>query len=42
VVLRLGGLLRPPDTLARLAGDEFVVVGEDLDSTGRFLGVNAR
>ncbi len=31
---RLGGLLRPPDTVARLAGDEFVVICEDLQSTG--------
>jgi diguanylate cyclase (GGDEF)-like protein len=28
---RISGLLRPADTLARLSGDEFVIVCEDLD-----------
>ena len=31
VAQRLSSLLRPADTLARLAGDEFVVICEDLD-----------
>ena len=28
---RIGGLLRPADTLARLAGDEFIILCDDLD-----------
>jgi diguanylate cyclase (GGDEF)-like protein len=39
---RLGGLLRPPDTLARLSGDEFVAVCEDLDSTDHAGAIGAR
>ncbi len=32
---RLTGLLRPGDTLARLAGDEFVILCEDLDDVAQ-------
>ena len=32
---RLTDVLRPGDTLARLAGDEFVILCEDLDDTGQ-------
>jgi diguanylate cyclase (GGDEF)-like protein len=32
VAQRLGALLRPGDTLARMAGDEFVILCEDLDT----------
>lgn len=32
---RLTGLLRPGDTLARLAGDEFVILCEDLDEVAQ-------
>jgi diguanylate cyclase (GGDEF)-like protein len=35
VARRLSALLRPADTLARLAGDEFVVLLEDLESEGQ-------
>ena len=42
VATRLGSLLRPPDTLARLAGDEFVAVCEDLDSTGHAAAIGDR
>ncbi len=31
VAERIGGLLRPGDTLARLAGDEFIILCEDLE-----------
>jgi diguanylate cyclase (GGDEF)-like protein len=31
VAERIGGLLRPGDTLARLAGDEFIILCDDLD-----------
>jgi diguanylate cyclase (GGDEF)-like protein len=31
VAERIGGVLRPADTLARLSGDEFVVLCEELD-----------
>ncbi len=34
VAKRLTGLLRPGDSLARLSGDEFVVLCEDLDHAG--------
>jgi diguanylate cyclase (GGDEF)-like protein len=39
---RLSALLRPEDTLARLAGDEFVVLCEDLDSTAQADAIGAR
>jgi len=42
VARRLTGLLRPPDTLARLAGDEYVVTCEDLDSTSHAAAIGAR
>ena len=35
VAQRLTGLLRPGDTLARLSGDEFVILCEDLDEEGQ-------
>ena len=38
----MGGLLRPPDTLARLAGDEYVAVCEDLDSTDHAAAIGER
>lgn len=42
VARRLTGLLRPPDTLARLAGDEYVAICEDLDSTSHAAAIGAR
>jgi diguanylate cyclase (GGDEF)-like protein len=39
---RLGAMLRPEDTLARLAGDEFVVLCEDLDSAAEAGAIGAR
>ena len=35
VARRMASLLRPSDTLARLSGDEFVILCEDLDSPSR-------
>jgi diguanylate cyclase (GGDEF)-like protein len=35
VAERLSALLRPGDTLARLAGDEFIILCEDLDDTSQ-------
>lgn len=35
VAMRMASLLRPSDTLARLSGDEFVILCEDLDSPAR-------
>ena len=35
VAERLTALLRPGDTLARLAGDEFIILCEDLDNTSQ-------
>jgi len=35
VAARLTGLLRPGDTLARMAGDEFVILCEELDDTSQ-------
>lgn len=42
VAARLSGLLRPHDTLARLAGDEFVVLCEDLNSPEQVPAIGAR
>jgi diguanylate cyclase (GGDEF)-like protein len=39
---RLTDVLRPHDTLARLAGDEFVVLCEDLDTAAQANGIGAR
>ena len=39
---RLTGLLRPGDTLARLAGDEFVILCEDLDEPSQVEPLAAR
>ena len=42
VAERLTGLLRPGDTLARLAGDEFVIMCEDLDDASQVEQIAAR
>ncbi|HVA60130.1 MAG TPA: EAL domain-containing protein [Mycobacteriales bacterium] len=42
VAERLTGLLRPGDTLARLAGDEFVILCEDLDGPAQVEPLAAR
>jgi diguanylate cyclase (GGDEF)-like protein len=42
VAERLTGLLRPGDTLARLAGDEFVIMCEDLEDASQVDGLAAR
>ncbi len=39
---RLSGILRPPDTVARLHGDEFVILCEDLDSPVQAVAIVAR
>lgn len=39
---RLSTVLRPHDTLARLSGDEFVVICEDLDTAGQAEAVGSR
>jgi diguanylate cyclase (GGDEF)-like protein len=39
---RLAGMLRPGDSLARLAGDEFVVLCDDLDDPGQADVIAAR
>jgi diguanylate cyclase (GGDEF)-like protein len=39
---RMASLLRPSDTLARLSGDEFVILCEDLDSPSRVEALAAR
>ena len=39
---RLSGLVRPADTVARLSGDEFVVVCEDIDRPAQIEPVAAR
>lgn len=39
---RLTGLLRPGDTLARLSGDEFVILCEDLDEASQVEPIAAR
>ncbi len=42
VAERLTGVLRPGDTLARLAGDEFVIMCEDLDDASQVEQIAAR
>ncbi len=42
VAERLGRLLRPSDTLARLAGDEYVVICEDMDSPDHAAAIGER
>src|SRR3984957_6125855 len=42
VAQRLTALLRPGDTLARISGDEFVILCEDLDDEGQAEGIGAR
>jgi diguanylate cyclase (GGDEF)-like protein len=42
VALRLKGLLRPPDTLARLHGDEFVLMCEDLTDPSHAADIGRR
>jgi diguanylate cyclase (GGDEF)-like protein len=42
VAQRLSGLLRPGDSLARLAGDEFVILCEDLDDPSQVETLAAR
>jgi diguanylate cyclase (GGDEF)-like protein len=39
---RLGGAMRPGDTLARLSGDEFVILCEDLDDASSVEPLAAR
>lgn len=39
---RLGALIRPGDTLGRLAGDEFVILCEDLDDVHDATAIGAR
>ncbi|MDT7562623.1 MAG: hypothetical protein QOG76_1247 [Pseudonocardiales bacterium] len=42
VARRLSGLLRAGDTLARLSGDEFVLLCEDLRTAAEADGIAAR
>jgi diguanylate cyclase (GGDEF)-like protein len=42
VAQRLSAVLRPGDTLARLSGDEFVILCEDLDGTSHVEAIAAR
>ena len=42
VAQRLAAVLRPGDTLARLAGDEFAILCEDLDTLARADGIASR
>jgi diguanylate cyclase (GGDEF)-like protein len=42
VAQRLAGVLRPGDTLARLSGDEFVILCEDLDEASQADDIAAR
>ena len=39
---RITKMLRPADTLARLSGDEFIIVCEDLEEEGQIEGIAAR
>jgi diguanylate cyclase (GGDEF)-like protein len=42
VATRLTSMLRPGDTLARLSGDEFIIVCEDLDEEDQVEGIATR
>ncbi len=42
VAQRIGAVLRPGDTLARLSGDEFVILCEDLDTPGEVDAIAGR
>src|SRR6185369_11654482 len=42
VARRVAALIRPGDTLARLSGDEFVAICDDLDSPDQATAIGAR